>query len=111
METQEDYNKHHIYKKLQYENITNKQKNQVETWMDLETIIQSEVNQKEKNKYPILILYVESEKTGIGNIIYNAEAETQTQKTNILTPRGNAWGRMNWETGIDIYTLLILCIK
>ena len=30
--------------------------------MDLETIIQSEVNQKEKNKYPILILYVESEK-------------------------------------------------
>ena len=30
--------------------------------MDLETMIQSEVNQKEKNKYPILILYVESEK-------------------------------------------------
>ena len=46
--------------------------------MGLETIIQSEVNQKEKNKYPILILYVESEKTGIDNIIYNAEAETQT---------------------------------
>ena len=30
--------------------------------MDLETIIQSEVNQKEKNKYTILILYVESRK-------------------------------------------------
>ena len=26
----------------------------VETWMDLETVIQSEVSQKEKNKYPIL---------------------------------------------------------
>ena len=26
----------------------------VETWMDLESIIQSEVNQKEKNKYHIL---------------------------------------------------------
>ena len=26
----------------------------VETWMDLETVIQSEVNQKEKNKYCIL---------------------------------------------------------
>ena len=26
----------------------------VETWMDLETVIQSEVNQKEKNKYRIL---------------------------------------------------------
>ena len=27
----------------------------VETWMDLETVIQSEVSQKEKNKYSILI--------------------------------------------------------
>ena len=26
----------------------------VETWMDLETVIQSEVSQKEKNKYSIL---------------------------------------------------------
>ena len=26
----------------------------VETWMDLETVIQTEVNQKEKNKYHIL---------------------------------------------------------
>ena len=26
----------------------------VETWMDLETVIQSKVNQKEKNKYHIL---------------------------------------------------------
>ena len=27
-----------------------------ETWMDLETVIQSEVNQKEKNKYRIILL-------------------------------------------------------
>ena len=26
----------------------------VEMWMDLETVIQSEISQKEKNKYPIL---------------------------------------------------------
>ena len=26
-----------------------------ETWMDLETVIQSEVNQKEKNKYHVLM--------------------------------------------------------
>ena len=26
----------------------------VETWMDLESVIQSEVSQKEKNKYPLL---------------------------------------------------------
>ena len=28
----------------------------VETWMDLETVIQSEVSQKEKNKYCIILL-------------------------------------------------------
>ena len=34
-----------------------------ETWMDLETVIQSEVSQKEKNKYCILThIYVESRK-------------------------------------------------
>ena len=24
---------------------------------------------------------------------------------------GRVWGRMNWEIGINIYTLLILCLK
>ena len=33
-----------------------------ETWMDLETVIQSEVSQEEKNKYRILTIYVESRK-------------------------------------------------
>ena len=32
----------------------NKTESFVETWMDLETVIQSEVSQKEKNKYCIL---------------------------------------------------------
>ena len=53
--------------------------------MDLETIIQNEVNQKEKNKYPILILHMESENTGIDNIIYNAETETQTENKHTNT--------------------------
>ena len=30
-----------------------------ETWMDLETVIQSEVSQKEKNKYRIILLICE----------------------------------------------------
>ena len=34
--------------------IRNKIESSVETWMDLETVIQSEVSQKEKNKYHIL---------------------------------------------------------
>ena len=32
----------------------NKNESFVETWMDLETVVQSEVSQKEKNKYRIL---------------------------------------------------------
>ena len=42
----------------------NKTVSYAETWMDLETVIQSEVSQKEKNKYHILthILYVKSRK-------------------------------------------------
>ena len=47
--------------------------------MDLETVIQSEVSKKEKNKYRILTcIRVESEKIGIDDLIYKAEIETQT---------------------------------
>ena len=30
----------------------------VETWMDLETVIQSEVSQKEKNKYRSILMHI-----------------------------------------------------
>jgi len=38
----------------------------VETWMDLETVIWTEVSQKEKNKYSINMecIYMETEKIG-----------------------------------------------
>ena len=47
--------------------------------------------------------------------VCRAEIGTQMYRTNIWTPRGESgWGRggggvMNWEIGIDIYTLI--CIK
>ena len=50
----------------------------VETWMDLKTVIQSEVSQKEKSKYHILSIQVESETIGIKDCIYKAETETET---------------------------------
>ena len=31
--------------------------------------------------------------------------------TNVRISRGKGRGGMNWEAGIDIYTILILCIK
>ena len=39
------------------------------TWMDLEIVIQSEVSQKEKNKYCILVcIYMESRKMVLMNL-------------------------------------------
>ena len=65
-----------------YNGILLSQKNEtesfVETWMDLKTVIQSEVSQKEKIKYHILSVYMESETIGIKDLIYKAEIETET---------------------------------
>ena len=85
----------------------------IETWMDLETVIQSEVSQKEKNQYHILTHICGTQKNGTDEPVCRAEIETQMQRTNVWTPRGESgWGGggvMNWEIGIDIYTLI--CIK
>ena len=86
----------------------------VEMWMDLETVIQSEVSQKEKNKYHILTHICGTQKNGTDQMVCRTEIETQMQRTNVWTPRGESGGGgggavMNWEIGIDIYTLI--CIK
>ena len=44
----------YIYNGILLSHKRNKIGSFVETWMDLETVIQSEVSQKEKNKYCIL---------------------------------------------------------
>ena len=49
-----------------------------ETWMDLEALIQSEVNQKEKNKYCVLMHICGIYKNGIDESISRAGIETQT---------------------------------
>ena len=51
-------------------------------------------------------MYVESEKTGIGDLIYGAETETWTQRTNVGIPKGEAGEGMNWQIGTDVCTLL-----
>ena len=48
-----------------------------ETWIDLETVIQSEVSQKEKNKYHIISLTCGIWKHGTDELICKAEIETQ----------------------------------
>ena len=48
-----------------------------ETWMDLETVIHSEVSQKDKNKYHILMHICGIQKNGTDEPICKAEIETQ----------------------------------
>ena len=85
----------------------------VETWMDLETVMQSEVSQKEKDKHCILMHVCRTQKNGTDELVCRAEIETQMWRTNVWTPRGESGrgggGVMNWEIGIGIYTLI--CIK
>ena len=46
-------------------------------WMNLEPVIQSEVSQKEENKYHILMHIYGIYKNGADKSIYMAEVETQ----------------------------------
>ena len=78
------------------------------TWMDLEIVILSEVSQTEKDKYHMILLICGILKKGINKLIYKTEIELQMQKTNLWLAGGKGGG-INWEIGIDIYTLL--CIK
>ena len=48
-----------------------------ETWMDLETVIWSEISQKEKNKYHILTHICGTEKNRTDESVCKAEIETQ----------------------------------
>ena len=52
------------------------------------TVIQKEANQKEKNKYRILMHICGIQKNSIGDLICKVEIETHTQRTNIQTVSG-----------------------
>ena len=47
-------------------------------WMNLEPIIQSDVSQKEKDKYHILTRVYRIQKNGTEELIYRATVEKQT---------------------------------
>ena len=60
--------------------------------MNLEPIIQSEVSQKEKEKYHILTHKHGIQKDGTEEFIYRATMEKQTQRIDLWT-----WGEGRWE--------------
>ena len=61
------------------------------TWMDLEIIILSEVNQKEK--YHMISLIRGIFKNDTNELIYKTEIYSQTQKTNLWLQNGKGEGR------------------
>ena len=72
----------------------------IETQMDLETVIETEVSQKEKNKYRILTHICRIQKNGTDELVCKEEIETQMQRTNIWTPRGEGgwWDELgDWD--------------
>ena len=80
----------------------------------LETVIQSEVSQKEKNKYCILTHICGIRKNGTDEPVCKAEIDTDVKNKFMDTKHGKPWwggdgGVLNWAIGIDMYTLM--CIK
>ena len=75
-------------------------------WMDLETIILSEVSQK--NKYILMRINLEKWYRWIFLQSGNRDTDVENKYMNI---KGEGRGGMSWEIGFDVYTLLILCIK
>ena len=59
----------------------------VETWTDLESVTQSEVSQKEKNKYHTLTHIYGIFKSGTDEAICWAGTEMQAQRTALWTHR------------------------
>ena len=76
--------------------------------MDLETVIQSQLSQKEKKYIIYQCLYVESREMAQMNLFAKQKQKHRLENNLIDTKRERA-DQMNWEIGIDIYTLL--CIK
>ena len=75
--------------------------------MDLETVIQSEVCQKEKSKDRKLTHIRGTQKNGTDEPVFKAKIDTEVENKRMDTRgKGGGGGRMNWEAGIDIYTLI-----
>ena len=85
----------YIYTMEYYSAIKNEQTGSfVETWMDLETVIQSEESQKEKNKYLILMHICGIQKNGTDEPIFRAGIETK-RRDMWTQPRGKeGWDKL-----------------
>ena len=79
----------HIYTMEYYSILLQKEhfESDLMRWMKLKLIIQSEMSQKEKDKYHILTQIYRIQKNGTEEFIYRASLEKQTQRIDLQT-----WG-------------------
>ena len=80
----------------------------VEMWMDLESVIQSEISQKEKTNVIYESIYVDSRIRYRWVDLQGSDRDANVEKGHVDTLRDEE-GRTNWKIAIDIYTLP--CIK
>ena len=80
----------------------------IETWMDLQTVLQSEVREKP-------ILYINPYMWNLKKWYRWSSLQSRNRDSDVenkhMDTKGEEGGGMNWEMGIDIYTLLMLRIK
>ena len=74
--------------------------------MNLEPIIHSEVNQKQKDKYHVLMHIYEIQKDGSEECINRAAMEIQTQRIDLQTRERRGEGEMHGESNMETYTTI-----
>ena len=74
--------------------------------MDLEIVILSEVHQTEKDKYDITYMWI-LRKWYTWTYLQNRNRVTDVENKLMVT-KGERGGGINWEIGIDTYTLLYI---
>ena len=77
----------------------------VEMWMGPETVIQSELNQKEENKHHILMHICGIQKNGSDELLCKVEIETDVE-SKCMETKGERGSGMNLDIEIDIYILM-----
>ena len=92
-------------KKMEYNGILVIKRNRIvssaEMWMDPETVIQTKVNQREKQ-----ISYLNEESRRMVKVLFAKQKQRHRHREQMYGyQQGTGWGRMNWESGTDIYSL------
>ena len=74
--------------------------------------VYTEPSKSERENQTSLLMHICGiQENGTDDLICKVETETQMQRTNVWVLRMKEGGGRNWETGIETYALLILCIK